>query len=267
MNITLAQPYAITEKGKRAHNEDSIWPAPESDFRDQRLYIICDGVGGATKGEVASHLACESIQVYFNAFFTRKADNSFIQKAVEYTETRFEEYQKANPEAKGMATTLALAYFGKTKVTIAHIGDSRVYQIRQGRILHKTDDHSLVNFLVKTGQLTPEQARVYPKKNVILRAIQGAQQPAEVEVSVLTDIQAGDYIFLCTDGVLEKIDDEKLQEIFKISDGAREIKEKIAEICAESSRDNYSFYLIPIQKTTDLAEEAQKVFSFFYSLV
>ena len=68
MNITLAQPYAVTDKGRRSNNEDSIFPPPESDFQNQRLFIVCDGVGGAEKGEIASNLACESISSYFKAF-------------------------------------------------------------------------------------------------------------------------------------------------------------------------------------------------------
>lgn len=270
MNITLARPYAVTDKGKRLNNEDSIFPAPESDFRDQRLYIVCDGVGGAEKGEVASHLACESINAYFKAFIRSRemVDEAFIQKSIEYTETQFENYLSGHPEARGMATTLTLAYFGKSRITIAHIGDSRIYQIRQGKILHKTDDHSLVNLLIKTGQLTPQAAKTYPKRNVILKAIQGPQNPAQAEVAELTNIQAGDYILLCTDGVLEKIDDDELSAIFrKGGTNTNEIKEMITNICQEKSRDNFSFYLIPIQKTADISEEAQKVFSFFYSLI
>lgn len=167
-----------------------------------------------------------------------------------------------------MATTLTLAYIGKSQITIAHIGDSRIYHIRNGQIIHKTEDHSLVNFLVKTGQLTPQEALTSSKKNVILRAIQGNHNPAEAEVTVLRNIMPDDYLFLCTDGVLEKIDDEKLMEIFKKGgSNSCAIKEMITDICAENSRDNYSFYIIPIQKTADIAEEAQKVFSFFYSLI
>ena len=271
MNITLAQPYAVTDKGRRSNNEDSIFPPPESDFQNQRLFIVCDGVGGAEKGEIASNLACESISSYFKAFSSNcetNIDKSFIQKAIEYTETGFEDYIRIHPEAKGMATTLTLAYIGKSQITIAHIGDSRIYHIRNGQIIHKTEDHSLVNFLVKTGQLTPQEALTSSKKNVILRAIQGSHNPAEAEVTVLRNIMPDDYLFLCTDGVLEKIDDEKLMEIFKKGgSNSCAIKEMITDICAENSRDNYSFYIIPIQKTADIAEEAQKVFSFFYSLI
>lgn len=270
MNITLAQPYAVTDKGKRSNNEDAIFPPPESDFQNQRLFIVCDGVGGAERGEIASDLACESISSYFKAFSSnsRAIDKSFVQKAIEYTETCFEDYISNHPEAKGMATTLTLAYLGKSQITIAHIGDSRVYHIRGGQIIHKTEDHSLVNYLVKTGQLTPQAALTFSKKNVILRAIQGSHNPVEAEVVVLKNIMPGDYLFLCTDGVLERIDDEKLMEIFK-KGGANcyDIKGMISDICSEKSRDNYSFYIIPIQKTADIAEEAQKVFSFFYSLI
>ena len=84
MNITLAQPYAVTDKGRRSNNEDSIFPPSESDFQNQRLFIVCDGVGGAEKGEIASNLACESISSYFKAFSSNREtiDKSFIKQKI-----------------------------------------------------------------------------------------------------------------------------------------------------------------------------------------
>ena len=103
-----------------------------------------------------------------------------------------------------MATTLTMVSVGASGITLAHIGDSRIYQFRQGEIIYQTEDHSLVNSLVKLGKISKEEALTHPQKNVIIRAIQGSEHPTEADVVLLKDIQAGDYFFMCTDGVLER---------------------------------------------------------------
>ena len=134
MHITLGTPYAICEKGRRPNNEDAIYPSSQTIARSQqRLFIVCDGVGGAEKGEIASSLACESFQTFFSTFIEKDATDELIQKAVQYTEIRFDEYLSIHPEAEGMATTLTMLYFGNKGVTAAHIGDSQIYQFRDER--------------------------------------------------------------------------------------------------------------------------------------
>ena len=133
MFITIDEPYAMTDAGSRPNNEDSVFPEPEGVTEQNRLFLVCDGVGGAERGEVASALACESIDSYFNAFLENKeATPDFVKKAVSYTESCFDTYLSTHPEAQGMATTLALLYLGKNGATLAHIGDSRIYQFRRG---------------------------------------------------------------------------------------------------------------------------------------
>jgi len=131
MNITLEQPYAISEKGGRVNNEDSIFPLSELVDSGQKLFIVCDGVGGAEKGEIASSLACDSFQTFFSTFIEGDPTEKLINKAVQYTEVRFDEYVALHTEAKGMATTLTMIYVRESGITIAHIGDSRIYQFRE----------------------------------------------------------------------------------------------------------------------------------------
>ena len=158
MIITIGKPCAITEKGGRSNNEDSIYPLPEQVTLDQKLFMVCDGVGGAEKGEVASSLACESIQTFFSTFLKDDPTPEFIHKAVHYAEVCFDSYVQEHPEAMGMATTLTMAYIASSGIVLAHIGDSRIYHLRKGEILYQTEDHSLVNSLVKLGKITPEEA-------------------------------------------------------------------------------------------------------------
>ena len=115
MSITIGKPCAVCEKGGRANNEDCVFPEEEYTESGQRLFLVCDGVGGAERGEVASALACESIRTYFDTFLGDADPTAdFIQRALRYTETRFDAYLQAHPEAKGMATTLTLASIGSS---------------------------------------------------------------------------------------------------------------------------------------------------------
>ena len=268
MFITIDEPYAMTDAGSRPNNEDSVFPEPEGVTEQNRLFLVCDGVGGAERGEVASALACESIDSYFNAFLENKeATPDFVKKAVSYTESCFDTYLSTHPEAQGMATTLALLYLGKNGATLAHIGDSRIYQFRRGEVVYQTEDHSLVNAYIKLGRITTAEAATHPQRNVILRAIQGSKQPVEAEVVTLSDILPGDYFFLCTDGVLQECPTEVLGEIFATSTSAMEIKIRIAERCAGHTRDNFSFYLVPVRNVKTADTPARGILSFFYSLI
>ncbi|WP_080904809.1 PP2C family serine/threonine-protein phosphatase [Parabacteroides sp. Marseille-P3160] len=267
MHITLERPYAICEKGGRSNNEDSIYPLSELAKPSQRLFLVCDGVGGSEKGEIASALACESIQIFFSTFLTGDPTREFINKAIHYTETRFDEYIATHPEAKGMATTLTLVYIGTSGITVAHIGDSRIYHFRNKQALFQTEDHSLVNSLVKLGKISPQEALRHPQRNVILRAIQGTERPTEADVTLLTEIEAGDYLFMCTDGILERLQGERLAFLFEEGTPASMIKDRIAELCNGNVRDNFSFYIIPIQGVDEILKYKQFILSFFYSFI
>ncbi|MDR1747005.1 MAG: protein phosphatase 2C domain-containing protein [Tannerella sp.] len=267
MNITLEKPYAISEKGGRLNNEDSIFPLSELVHSDQKLFIVCDGVGGAAKGEIASALACESFQTFFSTFLDGEPTKELIDKAVQYTETRFDEYIAQHPEAKGMATTLTMVYVGESGILIAYIGDSRIYQFRDGEAIFQTEDHSLVNSLVQSGQITKEEAAHHPQKNIITRAIQGSDYPTEAEVVLLTDIQAGDYLFMCTDGVTDCVMNDALSHIFLEAGTAENIKNSIVESCSQKARDNYSFYVLPVQNVQNSTGYKHFILSFLYSFI
>ena len=266
MDITLERPFAATEKGRRKNNEDFIYPLSELANSGQRLFMVCDGVGGAEKGEVASALACDSFQTFFNTFFDEgDPSEEFINRAVHYTESRFDEYITQHPEAKGMATTITLLYVGVSGITVAHIGDSRIYQLREGKIIYETEDHSLVNSWVKLGIITKEEALVHPKKNVITRAIMGAENSVSADVAFIADVQDADVFFLCTDGVTECFSNKDLTDVFSSGKNAESIKNTIVESCCNEARDNFSFYIIPIQSIQKITGYKQYLLSFFYS--
>ena len=265
MNITLQKPFSVSEVGKRFNNEDSIYPSDEFVNINNRLFLVCDGVGGSNKGEVASSIACDSIQTYFRSFLDAEQafDSHFIEKSIRYTEVRFDEYVHNNPSARGMATTLCLLYFAPEGVYLTHAGDSRIYQFRAGEMIFKTEDHSLVNSMIKSGKINPEDAGKHPQKNVIYRAIQGSHSPVEVDIIKITDVLPDDEFLMCTDGVTEVWSDDDLCNVFSTGISSEEKIKRIKERCRDMARDNYSAYLIPILEVNKMNVFKQIFLSFF----
>lgn len=269
MHITIQKPFSISEIGKRLNNEDAIYPNNEYATTNDKLFIVCDGVGGSNKGEAASSIACDSIQTYFHTFLDpeKEFEPEFIEKAVRYTEIRFDDYLKQNPDAKGMATTICLLYIASDGIYLTHAGDSRIYQFRDGEIIFKTEDHSLINSMIKNGQVDARDAGNHPQKNVIYKAIQGSKSPVDIDVIKLTDIQPNDQFLMCTDGVIEAFNDEELSEIIAQTGSSEDKLTKIKEYCRDNARDNYSAYLIPIQEVDKVNVFKQVMTSFLYAFV
>lgn len=247
MAIHILSPLYLSEKGKRSNNEDAIFP--DNATTQTRLFVVCDGVGGSEKGEVASHLAATSFYQYCTENDLNSPKESTLHEALIYAEQKFSEHIAQHSETKGMGTTLVCLWLGNEQALVAWCGDSRLYQFRNGNIIFKTDDHSLVNQLLKNGDLTEEEAENFPQKNVILRAIAGSEKPTQLQVSTLTDLAANDIFLLCTDGVTEKLSDAALEMIVSQSnDNLVEIKQLIQQYCLQHSNDNYSFHLIGIEQ-------------------
>ena len=229
MTIKIDSESAISEQGKRTNNEDNFG------FISGLTYIVCDGVGGAQKGEIASDITVRTAIAEFNNDPTSSAI-----EVISKVEGQLSDYQEKNPESFGMATTFTLIQNRGSSLYVAWCGDSRVYQFRKGKIQFKTLDHSWVNEALAAGILTKEEAINHPKSNIITRAIQGNHNHALIDERIITDVESGDYFLLCSDGVLESWSDEDLEALFgqiNSSDSALEI---IKEHCAIASRDNFT---------------------------
>jgi PPM family protein phosphatase len=240
---------SLSQIGKRAHNEDYYYPTSNMEHLVPGLFIVCDGVGGAAKGEIASQLVCQYVSSYFSEAL-QKNNNAIpdVEAAVAFAETALDAYTKEQPQSQGMATTFTLAYIHNSGVTIAHIGDSRVYVVREQKIIFKTNDHSLVNELVASGFITEEDAKTHPKKNVITKAISGTTDATKPDIVSLPPLQKGDMLLLCTDGILESITDDFIAEEIG---SYKTLAEKIAitkAICEQNSKDNYTCILVEIEQ-------------------
>jgi PPM family protein phosphatase len=236
MQIHLAATHTIHEIGKRKGNEDSLFPRKPT--TTDRLFIVCDGVGGNPGGAVASEITCNTIPTYFKQYVNDISSETHLQEAVALAQKSLRNFIKNTPEYRAAATTLALLHFNSKGATVAHIGDSRVYQFRKGAILHKTSDHSFVNELVELGILEPEQAVNHPQKNIITRCITATKDVAAT-VTYLTDIQPEDVFFLCSDGIIEGCDDQKIAAFFQ-HNSPEIAMDLIAEECLIFARDNYT---------------------------
>ena len=254
--------YPILEFGKRKdaegnpHQEDSIYPPLDTNASESRLFMVCDGMGGHEAGEVASQTVCDSIS---QSILNDGHDSGGIFTNLDLLEALDSAYnaldEKDNGAEKKMGTTLALLKFHNYGATIAHIGDSRVYHIRPGKteketeILFMTEDHSLVNSLVKAGEMTQEEARHSKQRNIITRAIQPGVDRCEADITFITDIKPGDYFYLCSDGMLEQDgmeDGSALKRIFSNEIPSAEEKVKILQGATANNSDNHSAYIIQI---------------------
>lgn len=254
------QVYSIYEVGKRVdaqgnpHQEDSMYPTEGALTPSDRLFILCDGMGGHDAGEVASATVCEAMARSINAalpdgeaLFT----DAMLQQAVADAFNALD--TKDTGAAKKMGTTMTFLKLHAGGATIAHMGDSRVYHIRPGQtaadtqILHVTHDHSLVNDLVKAEVITPEEARTSPQKNIITRAMQPhMERRPKADVYHTADIRPGDYFYLCSDGMLEQMEDDNIRFNFSAMTGDDANKVHVLTEATRFNRDNHTAIIVHI---------------------
>jgi PPM family protein phosphatase len=236
--IEIKRTASISEKGKRENNEDN-----HGFDLEQGVFIVCDGVGGVEKGEVASEQTVKSL---LDTLATHQEMDT--QTAVTRTEVILSAYIQSTPDAMGMATTLTMTRIRREGIEVSWIGDSRVYQFRDGRIIFRTEDHSWVNDAVRAGILTAEEAVNHPKSNIITRALQGTHKPTVPEVVLIRDLEPGDIFLQCSDGVLESWDDSDLNALFNSDRDIDSVIQKLSDECAIHSRDNYTALIYEVGK-------------------
>lgn len=262
MEISIAQPYSFCQMGQRSNQEDARYPDSDTPAGYKGAFVVCDGVGGRDKGEVASRTVADAIGSYIGSVDRKKpfAGTDF-GKALDHAYRRL--YAKMHEDTREMATTMVCVCFNGSGAFCAHIGDSRIYQIRpEVGIIYRSDDHSLVNALVHSGNLLPQEAIDHPRRNVITRSMtyveEGIDRPSATAIQ-LDDIEAGDYFFLCTDGVLNRVDEDELYAILSSSLTDREKMERIAEKSRDSSDNNTAFLIRIDSVKSDEVESAEDV--------
>lgn len=204
------------------------------------LFIIADGMGGHKAGEVASSMA---IEIIGNDFENNPIDLPYEDELII---NRIEDsISKANREIYhnsiededyfGMGTTITLAYITEDKIFVGHVGDSRAYIYRQNALSQITEDHSLVEELIKNGSISKEEAKLHPQRNIITRAV-GTSQQIDVDITIIAK-EKDDILLLCTDGLTNMIDEDEIQKIIMLHEDIQTVCDKLVKL----SNDNGGF--------------------------
>ena len=236
--LRVAEQYVGTDTGRqRRANEDSM-------LARSPLFVVADGMGGAQAGEVASRLAIESFQHGLDD--TTDAERSLAAYA-RAANVSIHERSQADAAHAGMGTTLTAVYVGAEEVAIAHVGDSRAYCLRDGELLRLTDDHSLVDELIRQGKLTPEEAVEHPQRSVITRAL-GPEPEVEIDTRSYR-ARDGDVYLLCSDGLTTMVPDAQLAEILLAHGRLRDAGEALIAAANEAGgRDNITVVLLRVEE-------------------
>ena len=237
--------YYITDPGLvRERNEDSV-SIVENESKE-KLMLVADGMGGHKDGEVASHIALNLITERFkkiSSIGNREDAINWIQSTVSEANVEIFKYVSLHKESEGMGTTLVLAVLTPTFLLIGNIGDSSGYIMKNHKLHKITIDHTLVNLLVKSGELSEEEAKNHPKKNVLMKAL-GSNTNVDMDIfNVELNI---DGIFLCSDGLTNMLDDS---QITKVLNEESDIKSKLEKLVFKANNrggtDNISIaYLV-----------------------
>ena len=262
MKYTL-EVYDIRELGQRDNQEDALFPDYGQSTAEDRLFIVCDGMGGHSSGEVASSTVCDIMSRSILESCPDPEGPFGYEDFIKAQSAALDELDRKDDGAyKKMGTTMTLLKLHSQGCTVAHIGDSRVYHIRPGKsqadtlIIHQTSDHSLVNTLVKIGELTPEEAKKSNMRNVITQAMQPGvkRQHIKADIYETADIQPGDYFMLCTDGILEEMDDDAIMQVFSDEiPTAQEKRDRIKELTT-NNKDNHTAIIVHITDVIDPIE-------------
>jgi PPM family protein phosphatase len=236
--LRAAETVAKTDTGlQRRDNEDSA-------YARSPVFVVADGMGGAQAGEVASRIAVETFE---QGLPEDGSPEERLASRAREANKRIHELSRTEPERAGMGTTLTAAYVDRDDLSIAHVGDSRAYLFRDGALERLTQDHSLVDELVRRGKLTEEQAAEHPQRSIITRAL-GPE--ADVEVDTWTfPLRAGDIVLLCSDGLTSMISEERVAEVLARSTGLEEAAQGlIDEANHAGGRDNITVVLFRLEE-------------------
>jgi PPM family protein phosphatase len=221
---------------KRTHNEDNLYLPNE-----ERLVMVADGMGGHAAGDVASRLAIDTMVEFFHStcedrrlswpFMVDREDRyqeNRLITGVKLANLKIYDAAQRDSRSRGMGTTLVTCLFGENLVWVAHVGDSRVYQVRSGKIRQLTEDHSLLNDYIKMKRIAPEDVDRFPHKNVIVRAL-GMKDTVAVDL-LRQEPQLGDIYLLCSDGLSGMVSEEDMFKVVTTEKDLDRCCERLVEI-------------------------------------
>jgi serine/threonine protein phosphatase PrpC len=241
---SVLRSWAETDVGRvRANNEDAYWLGGGEDWY---LALVADGMGGHRAGEVASRVAVEVIGRVVEAANPGGKDGAACQEllvqAIAQANREVNRLARSRPAFAGMGTTLSALLVHGQEAELAHVGDSRVYRLRDGKLELLTEDHSLVQELVNQGSLTPEEARFHPHRNILTRAL-GTEPRLKVDIRH-EGVRPGDVFLLCTDGLTGVVTDAELEGVLNAAPRSRAAAELVQLANSRGGRDNVTVVLL-----------------------
>lgn len=230
---------ALSDRGrKRPSNEDAYGIS-----RDDGLFVVCDGMGGAAAGEIASSLAVDEMLRFFQKREAGEAMPGAAEKAVVAANEAIQSQALRNPRLRGMGTTLVALVTEEHGAWMVNVGDSRGYLLRAGRLEQITIDHSLVDEQVRSGRMNPAEAQRSPLRNVITRAL-GTQPSVTPDIFPL-DPEPGDLYLLCSDGLSRELSDVLLQSLLSLDLPVQELCERLVNAANQAGgHDNITCMLV-----------------------
>lgn len=235
--------YSITDIGRaRQMNQDYVFISQVQVGTLPNLFMVADGMGGYKAGEFASKCTVETVVNEVN-FSSEKEAVRLLSEAIQKANKKIRNKSTNDENYKGMGTTLVAATFDGDTLCVANVGDSRLYLCSNGLLEQITVDHSLVEEMVKMGELERADARNHPDKNIITRAI-GVVEQVDIDFFEIDDINSGDIILMCSDGLTNMVDDGEIQAIVS---GKGTLEEKANRLIAAANqnggRDNIAVVL------------------------
>jgi serine/threonine protein phosphatase PrpC len=251
----LLKAFFQTDQGRvRSNNEDNgaVIHLTATDV----FTVLADGMGGHRSGDVASKMAVDFLTNHFHTYIQENPEvKDALQRLLEDANNEIFTYSNENPECQGMGTTVIAIRVDQDQFVIAHVGDSRCYHIKGDTIEQITEDHTLVNELVKSGQITREEAEIHPRKNVIMRSV-GTDPTIEVDLAE-HGWSEGDYLLLCSDGLSDKVKSAKMLDVIN---GKGSLEDKTTELIQAANEaggeDNITIILVHNAPTEEVGEHS-----------
>ncbi len=233
--------YQNSRQGPRQYNQDRL---AYSYSKDALLLVLADGMGGHRNGEIAAHLAVKTLTEAFErlAVPTLSSPAKFLIDHIQQVHDMIENVTQSEELIESPRTTIVAAIIQRGYLYCAHVGDSRLYHFRNGHLLFRTEDHSVVQSLYKKGMISKEEMATHPYKNKIYNCV-GGESPPQIDLSDRHELLEGDTVLLCTDGVWGVLDDQQIKEILQqnktIIDVTTELMDS-AEFASDEKGDNMS---------------------------
>lgn len=238
----------------RQANEDSVQIQPLTNGWFSA--VVADGMGGHQAGDVASRMAVEILMDRIGGLSTPISLSELEDKmdlAIQQANKEIFEFAQTHSECRGMGTTIVIAVVNEKSGVLAHIGDSRIYLGHQGQLEPMTNDHTLVNELLKNHQITPEEAISHPRRNILTRAL-GTDEIVEADFQIL-DWKTGDLLLLCSDGLYGKVTQEEMEKIIQQETPTAAAEQFIQQALAAGGDDNITVALLYNREEISQGEE------------